>query len=669
MRRLLPLLVALTIILATSLVPQANVALPETGQARIVDPEYSRPAFVDAGGEANVTLRVDVGALGYDTYTVELYSFNVSVKASATAVDYGNGTIVLTFTVPDNTPEGLYDVRVYGDSEEIAWMPRAFYIKHGELTHLRIMHLSDIHLGASDKGIDNTLKNTKYVMLSLLTHRDLGVNLAIVTGDIVDVGSDVPSLKATFTEYNQFRIPTFMVPGNHDWAQVSSLDAFLNNFYGRYINSKEYWYRVIDNFIIIGLDTTGYGFLSFEQIKFLNETLNKYPDKVAIIAFHHPIFNRPGEYEGPVDNWIGDTYSSWRDHRQNLEAFMKVIDQHPNVALVLAGHVHRDADAIYNGRVYFITTTTANHGTPTYWGFKIIDVYANGTVRVQLPPGKSDLFSGRTSYNTEYIMTYEISSPDHTTVVWRLKASRAAELDLSNAPLLFYVNASQGPYKVYDPNGVVSGYEVYSYGDYLVYLVNASVPTDEEAFVVVSNTADEKPPTIEFTMITPKRPVGGGKLTVYMTASDEGWGVASVKLLYKQGANWKEARVIEQKGYYIGVITNLRPGTLELKAVAVDFAGNTAETQTLTIEVAGGKTTTTTTATSTTTTEATTTTVGEATSTTTSQTTTSTSTTTGGAGTATETSGEAGGGIPPAAIAAVIVVIVLAVVASLVARR
>ena len=651
MRRLLPLLVALTILIAISLVPQANVSLPNTSQARIVDPEYSRPAFVDAGTEANVTLRVDVGALGYETYTVELYSFNISVKAVATIVDYGNGTIVLSFTVPENIPEGLYDVKVYGDGREVAWMPRAFYVKHGELTRLRIMHLTDIHLGASDKGIDNTFKNTKYIMLSLLAHRDLDVDLAIVTGDIVDVGSDVPSLKATFMEFNQFRIPTFMVPGNHDWAQVANLDAFLNNFYGRYINSKQYWYRVIDEFIIIGLDTTGYGFLSFEQIEFLNETLNKYPDKVAIIAFHHPIFNQPGEYQGPVDNWIGSAYSSWRDHRQNLEAFMNVINSHPNVALVLAGHIHRDADAVYNGRVYFVTTTTANHGTPTYWGFKIVDVYANGTVIVRTPPGKDDLFSGRTSYNTEYIMTYEVASPDHTTVVWRLKASRAAELDLSNAPLLFYMNASQGPYKVYDPSGVVNGYKVYSYGDYLVYLVNATVPTDEEAYVIVSNTLDQAPPTVEITMFSPKKPTGGGKLTVYITAQDEGWGVASVKLLYKQGANWKEARVIEQKGYYIGVITGLRPGSLELKAVAVDYAGNEAETQTVTIEVGGGTTTT-----------------GQAGGETTTTTTTGTAGATG-TGTTTGTGGETEGGLPPAAVAGLIVVIVIAAVALLVSRR
>ena len=646
MRKLLPLLAVLAILIVISLVPQANVSLPQPSQARIVDPEYSRPAFVDAGSKANVTLRVGVGALGYETYTVELYSFNVSVKAAATAIDYGNGTLVLSFTVPDNIPEGLYDVKVYGDGKELAWMPRAFYVKHGEITRLRIMHLSDIHIGASDKGIDNTLKNTKYVMLSLLVHRDLNVNLAIVTGDIVDVGSDVPSLRATFMEFNQFRIPTFMVPGNHDWAQVSSLDAFLNNFYGQYINSKEYWYRIIDNFIIIGLDTTGYGFLSFEQINFLNETLNKYPDKIAIIAFHHPIFDQPGEYQGPIDNWIGSVYSSWRDHRQNLEAFMSVINSHPNVALVLSGHIHRDADAIYNGRVYFVTTTTANHGTPTYWGFKIVDVYANGTVVVRTPPGKEDLFSGRTSYNTEYIMTYEITNPDHTTVVWRLRASRSAELDLSNAPLLFYMNASQGPYKVYDPSGVVNGYKVYSYGDYLVYVVNASVPTDNEAFVVVSNTPDKTPPTVEITMMSPKHPTGGGKLTVYISAQDEGWGVATVKLLYKQGSNWKEARVIEKKGYYIGVIKNLRPGTLVLKAVAVDFAGNQAEAEPITVQVAGG---TTTTSSSTTGVPANT-------------------TTTIGGSTTTETSGAAGG-LPPAAVAAVVVIIVIAAVALLVSRR
>ncbi len=586
--RLAIALLASLMLLASAFTPAtAYIQEPVFTDAWIIDPQYSRPAFINAGEEATLTLSCSGQCEGQ--YTVELVSFNKTYTLPAQAV-IDEGLVKLMFTVPVTVEEDLYDSVVYLNGERIAWMPRNFYVKHGTLDKLVIMHMSDIHLGASDKGIDNIFKNTRYVMLSYLLKKQYNVTFAIITGDIADVGSDVPSLKAIWMEFNQFRIPTYMVPGNHDWAQVPNLEAFLNNFYGRYVNSREYWYTVIDDFLVIGLDSMGSGYLTFEEIRFVNETLSKYPDKKAILAFHHPIFNRPGTYSGPVDNWIGSVYSSWAEHRANLEAFMNVITSHDNVVAVLSGHIHRDADAIFKDgdqTIYFIATTTANHGTPTYWGTKLIEVYKNGTVNVILPPGKDDLFSGRTSWNTEYVKTYEITNSDHTTVVWEASASRFVEFNLSRAPLLFYMNASQGPYQVYDKSGIVEGYEVYEYGDYLVYLVWARIPTDSKAYVIVSNTNDTTPPTVDIGMISPSNVIAGRtKIKAYIYAGDEGWGIAEVKLLYRvDGGQWKEVTPTFYKTYYLAQIGPFRGTTLELKAVAVDYNGNTAESQTVSIEL------------------------------------------------------------------------------------
>ncbi len=587
MRLAIALLAGLMMLVSAFTPAMAYVQEPVFTDAWIIDPQYSRPAFINAGEEATLTLSCSGQCEGQ--FTVELVSFNKTYTLPALAEAEG-GIVKVKFVVPVTVEEDLYDSIVYLDGERIAWMPRNFYVKHGTLDKIVIMHMSDIHLGASDKGVDNIFKNTRYVMLSYLLKEQYNVTFAMITGDIADVGSDVPSLKAIWTEFNQFRIPTYMVPGNHDWAQVPGLEAFLGNFYGRYVNSKQYWYTVIDDFIIIGLDSMGSGYLTFEEIRFLNETLSMYPDKKAILAFHHPIFNRPGTYSGPVDSWVGSVYSSWAEHRANLEAFMDVVTSHDNVVAVLSGHIHRDADAVFKDGdqiIYFIATTTANHGTPTYWGTKMIEVYSNGTVRIITPPGKEDIFSGRTSWNTEYVKTFEKANSDHTTVIWEVSASRFVEFNLTEAPLLFYMNASQGPYTVYDKSGVVKSYEVYEYGDYLVYLVKAEVPFDSRAYVIVSNTNDTTPPTIDIGMISPSNVIAGRtKVKAYIYAGDEGWGLAEVKLLYRvDGGQWKEVTPIFYKTYYLAQIGPFQGTTLELKAVAVDYNGNTAESQTVTIEM------------------------------------------------------------------------------------
>jgi len=653
-RKTLALLLAVLVVVP--LIPaNAMIAKPEFGDAFIVDPQYSRPAFVKPGDEASVTLQCTSGC--GETIELELVGFNVSVYPTATIVRFDdNNTIQLFFTIPEGLPEGLYSTRIYIDGAEAAWMPRNFYVAKDEITHLRIMHMTDIHFGASDEGINNDLKNTKYIMLSATLAEQMGVNLAVITGDIADVGTDVRALVNIYREYNQFIIPTLMVPGNHDWAQVPTPTAFLTSFYGKYINSKDPYYVVIDNFVFIGLDTMGNGYLKMEQIEFLNETLNRFPDKIPIIAFHHPIFTRPGQYTGPVDAWIGSVYSSWADHKANLEAFIEVVRAHPSPVVVLSGHIHRDADAILDGKIYFFTTTTANHGTPTYWGFKLIDVYANGTVSLVLPPTKDDWFNGRTSWNTKYVYSYEYVNENQTAVVWKLQASRLAEMDLSNATILFYVNASGGPYTIYDKNGVVNAYEVYSYGDYLIYKVWATVPTDEPAIVVVSDFNDLEPPTVEITKVSPLVIYAGTtKIKVYVQASDSGWGVQDVKVYYQvDGGEWNEAPTIAYSGYYLAQIDPVTGSQLTVKAVAVDFNGNLAESEPVTVEIRQPATTTTTT----TQPEETTTTQPPAQETTT--TTAQTTTTTSQAQTTTQAEAQ---GNTNMIIAAIIIIVVLAVVA------
>ncbi len=663
----------LVAVVMLSLTASAMVKPVAVKEPRIVDPQYSRPVAVQAGSEVNVTI---LGASSVES--VHIIGFNYTSTPEFTVAEASGSIVTVTVALPQDIPPGLYGIlaKTYAGT---AWMPRAIWVIPGGLSCLTIMHMSDIHLGASDEGIPNTPKNTKYIMLSATLAEQMGVDLALITGDVADVGSDTESLKYIYMEYNQFVIPTFILPGNHDWAQVPGKDAFLTRYFGLYVNSQHYWYRVVGPFLIIGLDTEGSGYLPDEQLNFLEKVLSMYPDKVAIIAFHHPIFTRSDKYSGPVDAWIGSIYSSWREHEDNLRRFIDIVTAHDNVRVVLSGHIHRDEHAILNDRIHFIVTTTANHGTPTYWGFKLVKVCVNGTVSVILPPGKTDIFSGKTSFNTMYIDSYEYASDDLTTVVWDLHASRLAEVNLSNAVILFYVNGSYpaSSYKLYGNTSIVHKVEYYKYGDLLVFKAYVSVPTVERAVLVMSNKEDTTPPTVSIAMVTPRTPTPDSMVLVYVKAYDKGWGIREVDLLVDTGTGWKKVGPLSsQGGYYVARIGPFKPGIVKIKAVAIDYAGLKGESDVVEIKVPAPQPVTTTppptTTTETPTTTPTTTTTSSPTTTTTTPTTTRPATTTAPAPTTTTpmttisespttTTVQPKGGVPVyiAAIAGLVVVAIL----------
>lgn len=658
----------LLLVVAASTAANAMVKPVAVEEPRIVDPQYSRPFAAHAGGQVNVTI---LGASSVES--VSLIAFNYTSTVDFSVASSSGNEVTVTITLPTDIPPGLYGILAETDSG-IAWMPRSIWVIPENLSCITIMHITDIHLGASDEGIPNTPKNTKYVMLSATLAEQMGVDLAFITGDVVDVGSDIESLRYAYMEYNQFTIPTFIIPGNHDWAQVPDKQAFLSKYFGLYINSQRYWYRVVGPFLLIGLDSEGSGYLSKAQLDFLDKVLSEHPDKIAIIAFHHPIFSGPGEYSGPIDSWIGSVYSSWREHEDSLRRFIEIVRSHDNVKLVLAGHIHRDADAILDGRIYFITTTTADHGTPTYWGFKLVRVCSNGTVNVILPPGKKDLFSGRTSFNAMYIDSYEHANSDLTTVVWDLHASRLAEVDLSNAVVLFYLNGSYpaGSYKLYGNTSLVHKVEYYKYGNLHVFKAYVSVPTEGRAVLVMSNKEDSTPPSVSIALVTPRTPTPGSIVLVYVKAEDEGWGVREVDLLVDSGTGWRKVGPLtSQGGYYVARIGPFKPGVVKVKAVAIDYAGLKAESDVVEIKVPAPQPVTTTQPpeTTTETTTPTTTTMPAVTTTTTTQSTTTTqatpTTTTPAAGPATEsptptaTGAGEGATVYLAAIVGVIIVAIL----------
>lgn len=622
------LLIGLTLIaIAVLQAPEARTFVSEPAfpdNIKIIDPLYSVPVSARPGDVVNVTIEYE--GVFEPSNIVLLAPGREYVVGTWNVVTQDQGKTIISVQVPPDVVPELYDIVIDGtfNGEQVTLKsPRTVWVVSEFPTRLRILHISDVHIGI--------FLDSRYAWERYEGHITIGNALnptvIFITGDDVDVGNDVVSLKIFYSQTNEFRSPTFIVPGNHDWAGISDKQDFLTKFYGRYIGPP-YWVRTFGNFTIIGLSSGSEGYFDATQLEWLSQVLDKYSDKTVMILLHHSIFNDNGKVYGNYTNYqqiYSMLYGSWRDHMDSFLKFLKLIDEHPNVVAVFAGHIHRDNVVLYNNRVWFITTTTACGGRPEYRGFRIVDVYANGTVHIEVPPNK-DIFSSRSSYNIDYFSAVTYHDSDMITYIYSVDIMPSFELDLENVPLYFFVNASVPPeqYAFYGNTSVIKDYEYVQYGDLLVYKAYVDLTPGTKFTLVLSSYEDDTPPQAKIGIYSPKKPIAGKQaVTFTFQATDEGWGVKEVKLLYKTPSDteWKSVPAYSTSGgTYRAQLPVLNTPEVVVKVVAYDWAGNKGESEEMTITYAGyGVTTTspTTTTTQPTTTTTTTTTPYTATTTTT----------------------------------------------------
>ena len=582
--------IVLVLILLVLIVPAVSyVNIPVSGEIYIDDPRYSAPAVGVPGSKVNITVYT-VGK-NFTVDEVVLIAPNLSYSSSGGSVEIlevgylNKDYIYITIRLSDEIKPELYDIIIKGhiDGELIKLLsPRSLWVLSKWPSVLRIFHVTDVHIGLY---LDGMTSSERYEVYTILANAIPEADVIFCTGDCVDVGSDISSLKDFYLITNQLRKPCFIVPGNHDHAQVHTLSEFLRTYYGRYIG-KPYWVRTLGNFTIIGLDTGSEGYLDVAQLNWLGEVLDKYTNKTTIILFHHPIFNYPGEYVGTHENLnplMSKFYSSWRDNFNSLKQLMELIDKHPGIVAVFSGHIHRDAVAVYNGRVWFITTTTACGGRPYYRGFRLVYIYANGTVKIKVPEG-SELFSDTSAFNAETVEETRVYYNDNMSVyMYNIHVDEDFRLELKDVPLYFYVNASlpATAYRFYGDVDHIKSCSVMHYGSYLIYKVITDILPGSNFKLILASFNDTVPPEVSIGLISPSKPIAGRhQVLVMIKASDDGWGLSKVKLLYKveDGKSWNEVSALRTgPGRYQAIIPPLNISSITIKAVAEDWAGHKSE--------------------------------------------------------------------------------------------
>ena len=227
-----------------------------------------------------------------------------------------------------------------------------------------IAQLSDPHLvaeGEIQQRIDPRAKLTAAIE-SLLTVDPLP-DVVLLTGDLAQHGK--PEGYAKLKELlKSLPMPVYAVPGNQDDRQELR-NALGDQGYlpqtGEFLN-----YTIEDHPLrLVALDTTipgsPGGQLCNERLTWLDKTLSEQPNRPTLVFMHHPPF-RTGL--GKLD----------KKPLPGGDAMAEIIERHPQVKKVLAGHIHRYTERRWAGTaaatapaIAFQVTLTFDQGASTMW--------------------------------------------------------------------------------------------------------------------------------------------------------------------------------------------------------------------------------------------------------------------------------------------------------------
>ncbi|MGH2892101.1 MAG: phosphodiesterase [Solirubrobacteraceae bacterium] len=201
---------------------------------------------------------------------------------------------------------------------------------------LLVAQISDPHIGADWDGEDPLagLRAVVDAVMALPNRPDA----VLVSGDLS--GHGIPAEYATVRKtLEPIGAPVHAIAGNHD-DRAALRAAFGLPGDGA---APVQWTADLGPLRLVGLDTTipgrDGGALDTERLQWLDTELARAPDQPTLLAMHHP----------PISTGVApwDAIGLPPDDRA---ALVRVLDGHPQVRRVVAGHVHQAITASIAGR-------------------------------------------------------------------------------------------------------------------------------------------------------------------------------------------------------------------------------------------------------------------------------------------------------------------------------
>ncbi len=222
---------------------------------------------------------------------------------------------------------------------------------------LKFAQVSDAHISDSSDTAYKVLSHSKELLTSAV--KDInnikGLDFVVFTGDMVNEPTK-EYYRDFFTIVQKLNYPSILVFGNHDSSMSGKNPEYLNketayeiirmanpyqNYktpYFSYSPNKEYRVIVLDT--TIGIENSS-GFITEEQLNFLDNEIANNQDKIILIFQHHPVLE-PFKSE---------------DHRlSNADSYLAVLKKYEKVPIaVFAGHYHA-ARITRKGNVIFVAS-------------------------------------------------------------------------------------------------------------------------------------------------------------------------------------------------------------------------------------------------------------------------------------------------------------------------
>jgi 3',5'-cyclic AMP phosphodiesterase CpdA len=514
------------------------------------------------------------------------------------ALSLVNGTFdgekwLLYFNVPGDAHPGLYDLTLTqsgGGASEGMIQSRCVWVLEEWPESLIISHITDIHEPITP------LVFSQYVMQTNFIDPDL----CIATGDVVQAETNARAW--AYLQYTMLNMefPSYLLPGNHDYSGYGGAGYSL---YGGKLN----YTLVVGDFVIVALDSGENGYVKINQIRWAENQLAKYPDKVKIVGFHHGILSSEygiGQYENTtlnggyitanlenVTEFSDIMYFTWKDAEDNplpvVQRLMSMIQEY-DVRVILDGHVHRDVIYVVNDRHYFVTTSTTGGGLPPgeRYGSRLITLYSNGTIKLD-PYTEARLDDPPNNLPTGYIRYVYGSANDFTETAVSVTLENTLDMGFTEGRLIFKVSDSKPateytfvgaqPVRV-ETTTSAAGHVFDAYfdvGPKSVLEVTLKAEDDAEAPIVDTSfkVDDEAEPTVS------------------LTVSDGGWGLKEAEASYSTngGLTWTNINtsiepvlggdvydITFPEKTFTFTVPLAQGETILVKAEATDYAGNTA---------------------------------------------------------------------------------------------
>lgn len=207
-----------------------------------------------------------------------------------------------------------------------------------------VLQLSDLHLGA-DPGAADPVASLRAAIAAVGALADRP-DAVVVSGDLSDDGSE-RSCELAAELLAELRLPTYVLPGNHDDR------ATLRKAFGLAGTGDEPidYSAELGPLRLLALDSTlpgaERGELSEATLRWLDAELGLAPSAPTLLAMHHP----------PLVTALPpfDEICLTAGERAGLAA---VLERHPQVRRVVCGHIHRTIAAELGGRAVLAIPST-----------------------------------------------------------------------------------------------------------------------------------------------------------------------------------------------------------------------------------------------------------------------------------------------------------------------